>query len=105
MGRPRLSAPTLLHPAAVESSAAKILSKIFDRLDAGEAGPRILPFVRVSELCPPLSRGYVFKLLKERKLRAERYNGLVHGVAWRVLRDHALWQNLQASSKLTFTTG
>ena len=69
MARPKLSAAS---PAATTPTAAPILQKI-----SVKNSGRLLPYVRVAELCPPLTRGYVNGLIRAGVLRAVRYNGLL----------------------------
>ena len=67
------------HPASLkavaETSAREVLSEIITRLKAGETGRRLVPYCRVSELCPPFKKHHVLSMLKRGELRGIRVGG------------------------------
>ena len=53
------------------TSARDFLREIVERLGS-EGPPRVIPYARVKELCPPFSRASVYRLLEGGELRGKR---------------------------------
>lgn len=56
-------------------TAEQILARVLDRLETPGEG-RAFPFYRIRELCPPLSKSTVLRMIQRGELRAVRFKGM-----------------------------
>jgi excisionase family DNA binding protein len=59
----------------LDATATRLLAQILDRLDSDKRRP--IPYYRVRELCPPLSKATVLRLVRSGDFRAIKCGSLL----------------------------